>query len=75
MLTLELVTIEHEKTFSEQRNGIITDDNHSVSPANIAMHFVAIPAFPTLKKTVICKRLIDDIVFIAIDKNSTQSTI
>ena len=65
MLTLELVIIQHGQHFYKQSNGIITGDNHSVSLANIAMHFATTPAFPILKKAVIYKRFIDDIIFIA----------
>ena len=75
MLTLESVITQHGQNFYKQSNGIITGDNHSVLLANIAMHFATILAFPTLKKAVIYKRFIDDIIFIAIEKNSTQNVI
>ena len=75
MLTLESVIIQHGQNFYKQRNGIITGDNHSVSLANIARHFATTPAFPTLKKAVIYKRFIDDIIFIAIEENSTKNII
>ena len=39
------------------------------------MHFATTPAFPILKKAVIYKRFIDDIIFIAIGENSTQNII
>ena len=75
MLTLESVIIQQGQNFCKQLNGVIADDNYSVSLANIAMHFATTPAFPTLKKAVIYKRFIDDIIFIAIGKNSTQNII
>ena len=75
MLTLESVIIQHGQHFYKQSNGIITGDNHSVSLANIAMHFATTPAFPILKKAVIYKRFIYDIIFIAIGENSTQNII
>ena len=75
MLTLESVIIEHGKNFYKQSNGTITGDNHSVSLANIAMHFATTPAFPTLKIAVIYKRFIDDTIFIAIGENSTKNII
>ena len=75
MLTLESVIIQHGQNFYKQSNGIITGDNHSVSLANIAMHFAITPAFPTLKRAVIYKRFIDDIIFIAIGENSTHNII
>ena len=55
MLTLESVIIQHGQNFYKQSNGIITGDNHSVSLANIAMHFATTPAFPTLKKRLFIK--------------------
>ena len=39
------------------------------------MHFATTPAFPTVKKAVIYKRLIDDIIFIALGENSMQNII
>ena len=57
------------------QNKLINEDNHSVSLANVAMHFATTPAFPILKKAVIYKRFIDDIIFIAIGENSTQNII
>ena len=75
MLTLKSVIIQHGQNFYKQSNRIITCDNHSVSLANIAMHFATTLAFPTLKKAVIYKRFIDDIIFIAIGENSTQNII
>ena len=53
-----------------QSDGIITVDNNSVLLANIAVHFATTLAFPTLKKAVIYKRFIDNIIFIAIGENS-----
>ena len=39
------------------------------------MHFVTTPEFPTLKKALVYKRFIDDIIFIAIGENLTQNII
>ena len=39
------------------------------------MHFATTPAFPILKKAVIYKRFIDDIIFNAVGENSTQNII
>ena len=75
VLTLELVIILHGQNFYKQPKGVTTGDNHSVSLANIAMHFATTPAFSTLKKAVIYKRIIDDIIFIAIRENSAQNII
>ena len=53
-----------------QTNGIITGDTHSVSLANIAMHFVLLPISGTLNKVSIFKHFIDDIVWIASNHNN-----
>ena len=42
---------------------------------NFLLHFATTPAFPILKKAVVYKRFIDDIIFIAIGENSTQNII
>ena len=55
MLTLESVIIQHGQNFYKQSNDINTGDNHSLSLANIAMHFTTTSAFPTLKKAVFRK--------------------
>ena len=73
MLILESVIIQHGQNFYRQSNGIITGDNHSVSLANIAMHFATTPACPTLKKAVIYKRFIDDIFLLLLGKTPRKT--
>ena len=61
--------VQYKEKFYKQTNRIITGDNHSVSLANIAMHFVLLPISETLNMTPIFKRFIDDIVWIVSNPN------
>ena len=61
--------LQYKEKFYKQTNRIITGDNHSVSLANIAMHFVLLPISKPLNKTPIFKRFIDDIVWIVSNPN------
>jgi len=62
---LNNVVVQHESDFYTQNKGIITGDNHSVSLANITLHFIILPIAETLNKAIIFKRFIDDITWIA----------
>ena len=62
--------LQFKNKFYWQSNGIIIGDNHSVSLANIAMHFVLLPISETLNKAPIFKRFIDNIVWIASNQNN-----
>ena len=73
MLTLESIITQYEQNFYGQLNGIIIDDNHSFLLANIAMHFATTPALPILKNPAMYKRSIDNVIFITIGENSTQT--
>ena len=53
-------------------DGTVTHDNHSLSIANIAMHYVILPISDALNKAVIFKRFIDDIVWHSNDRNSNS---
>ena len=59
---------QHGHNFHNKPNGIITGDNHSVSLANIAMHF----SIAYSKKAVVYKRFRQNIIFIASGENSAQ---
>ena len=72
MFCLESVIVQHGDSFYKQINGIVTGDNNSVSLANIALHHVLLQIAPTLKKTIIFKRYIDDIIFISQTKETTN---
>ena len=67
---LNNVILQYKDKFYTQTNGIITGDNHSVSLANIAMHFVLLPISETLNKAPIFKHFINDIVWIASNPNN-----
>ena len=43
MFCLHSVIIQHKQNFYTQKTGIITKDNHSVSLANITLHYVILP--------------------------------
>ena len=55
---LNNVILQYKEKFYRQTNRIITRDNHSVSLANIAMHFVLLPISETLNKASIFKVLL-----------------
>ena len=62
MFCLDNVVIQHKEQLFKQANGIITGDNHSVSIANITMHYVIWPIAKHLEKSIVFKRFIDDII-------------
>ena len=62
--------IVFQDKFYKQKRGIITGDNNSVTIANISLHYVMIRA-KKLSSTILIRRYIDDIIFIA--KNKTVS--
>jgi len=53
MFCLNNVIVQYKNKFYKQTEGIVTVDNHSVSIAYIAMHFVIIPITKTLAKAQI----------------------
>jgi len=65
MFTLDSVLVKFGTNCFKQNDGIMTGDNHAVSLANIAMHYVTKPAFPFIKRAHFYKRFIDDIVWIS----------
>ena len=69
--TLENVSLKHQDQFYRQSQGLVTGDNHSVSLANITMHFIIQFIASDLKKTILFKRFIDDIIFLSIGNNQT----
>jgi len=52
-----------------QKNGIITSDNHSVSLANITLHYILQPIADVLNEAELFRRFIDDIVWISDVRN------
>ena len=52
MLCLNNVVIQHMNKFFKQPEGIITGDNHSVSLANITLHYIIWPIAQFLQQTI-----------------------
>ena len=72
-LCLENNFVKFRNKYFKQKTGIITGDNNSVSLANIALHYI-IKNIPEIKRsTVIFKRFIDDIIYIAKDNGTSQN--
>jgi len=57
-----------------QKNGIITGDNHSVSLANIAVHYILQPIADVLNEAELFRRFIDDIIWISANIKWMHST-
>ena len=55
-----------------QKNGIITGDNHSVSLANIAVHYILQPIADVLNEAEFFRRFIDDIIWISASEISNE---
>nr|CAB3263301.1 uncharacterized protein LOC108950347 [Phallusia mammillata] len=65
MYTLDAVVVQYGDALYRQQKGIIAGDNHSVSIANIAMHFIIKSITATLKRAEVFKRYIDDIIWVS----------
>ena len=55
-----------------QKNGIITGDNHSVSLATIAVHYILQPIADVLNEAELFRRFIDDITWISASEISNE---
>jgi len=55
-----------------QKNGFITGDNHSVSLANIAVHYILQPIADVLNEAERSRRFIDDIIWISASEISNE---
>jgi len=55
-----------------QKSGIITGDNHSVSLANIAVHYILQPIADVLNEAEIFRRFIDDMIWISASETSNE---
>ena len=71
MHTLKNVILKHQDQFCRQSQDFVTGDNHSVSFANITMHFIIQFIASDLKKIALFKRFIEDIIFFSIGNNQT----
>ena len=72
MFCLKNVIVRNGDTFYNQIDGIVTGDNHSVSIANITLHYITLPIADLINKTVVYKRYIDDIMWISESEEYTQ---
>ena len=72
-LCLDNIIVQYENDFFVQERGIVTGDNHSVSIANITLHYVLLPFAKTINHSQIFKRFIDDIVWLSFGQNTTQT--
>ena len=72
-LCLKNVIIQYQNKFYNQKDGIITVDNHSVSLANIALHYIVCQVSTEVEHTEIFKRFIDDIVWLSFGNQATQN--
>ena len=63
--------LEFQEKYYKHKSGIITADNNSVT---IALHFIMIRV-PQISKTLLPKRFIDEIFFIADNKEISEETI
>ena len=59
LFTIDNVILKYQDYYYKQKQGLAPGDNHSVSLAN------------SLNKTILLKRLINDIIFLAIGKQTT----
>ena len=71
MFGLHNVIIQHKQNFYTQKTGIITGDNHSVSLANITLHYVILPVSDILNKSIIFKCFTDDIIWLSFGVETT----
>ena len=63
MYCLDNLVVQYRNNFYNQNEGIVTGDNHSVSLANIALHYLLLPIENILNKTILFQRYIDDIIW------------
>ena len=70
---LDNVIIQYKDSFFTQKNGIVTGDNHSVSLANIALHYLILPISSTINQSVLLKRYIDDIIWLSYGLDTTTT--
>ena len=63
--------MQYKEGFFTQSIGIVTGDNHSVSLANITLHYVILPVSEIINQTVLFKRYIDDIIWLSFGVDNT----
>ena len=62
LFCLNNVVIQYKEGFFTQSTGFVTGDNHSVSLADITLHYVILPVSEIINQAVLFKRYIDDII-------------
>ena len=72
MHCLNSIIIQYTNKFYIQKQGIITGDNNSVSLANISMYFIMLKISNTLNQAQLCKRFIDDIIWLSYGNALTE---
>ena len=72
MFCMRNVITQYKKEFFTQENGIITENNHSVSIANISVHYVVKSQAIKINEAELFVRFIDDILRILKGKENTQ---
>ena len=64
--------IQYTNKFYIQKQGIITEDNNSISLANISMHFIILKISNILNQAQLFKRFIDDIIWLSYGHQLTE---
>ena len=72
MFCMRNVITQYKKEFFTQENGIITGNNHSVSIANVSVHYVVKSQAIKINKAELFVKFIDDILWISKAKENTQ---
>ena len=72
MFCLDSSVIKFQDKIYQQKTGIVTGENNSVTIANIALHYIVKKVQEINTKTKIFRRFIDDIIFITDDSNDTE---
>jgi len=68
-----MLSLNVETSHIPKKNGIVTGDNHSVSLANIAVHYILQPIAGVLREAALFRRFVDDIIWIATSKLSNEN--
>nr|CAB3263302.1 uncharacterized protein LOC108950347 [Phallusia mammillata] len=72
MFCLSNVVTEFKDAYYRQTSGIVTGDNHSVSVANIAVHYIVQSLRDVICGVHLFKRYIDDILWISSGSENTK---
>ena len=72
-LCLKNVIIQYQNKFYNQKDEIITGDNHSVSLANTALHYIVCQVSIEVEDPEIFKPFINDIVWLSFANQSRQN--